>query len=353
MMNMDLLESTEMLALDSIAKIADYAFESALYDYQDDKSEENRIALEAAAADRKNANSNWWSKLVTSVKSLIKTLLAKLRGVITRIQNASARSSAEAEKERVKDYIHAFVEIDGATKGYLKSGLSGVNFSNYVAKTAKKMISEKTMKVPESSMFDKRPEPNNSKSTISVSELKGCMDRAVKALNDLNTSFPTTETVMKAAGKEDSDASYVRVAVSSGYNIASKAIREYTATVVEVSRGINDEREEAGKQKAADNIQTAMKVADVATDIADKGRLLYNHANKIDWSSPASIIKNSYSIKDDVYYLDAKNIKNPAVFNKLMRSLSKRKANVNFITKPSFFNKAQKTLFGSGINIVK
>ena len=350
--NENLLETAEILESDATASVYDYAFESALMNYSSDQSNSNQIILESAASNRKEANGNWWTKVVTTVKSFIKTLLGKLRGAVTHLQNAMARSSVETERARVDSNKHAFVDIDTETKKYILSGLSGVNFNSYVAKTAKKMIADKTTSVPKSDMFSSRPSPSNTTTTISVSELKKCLDKASKALNELNSSFPTTKSMMDKVGKESGDASYVRVAVTSCYNAASKAIREYSATVVEVSKGINEEREAAGVQRFAGRVETAKKAADLITDVADKGKLIYDHEKKIDWNKPSSILKGSFSIKDGMYYLDAKKIKNPKTFNKVIRVLSRNRARVKFVTKPSFYNSVQKTVLGSGITVV-
>lgn len=241
----DLESDSDIAMLDASCEIAEYAMESAAFEYDG----VNTAAMEAADDSVLAKAKKFASEIVDKVKKFCAAAIRTIRMILPRLKmfvNMGINKLEAGKAKRIQEKIGNFsgdnaaktIEIDSADKEILDSGMASpkgiVTACLDDAKNSDKVGTEKDV----FSKGKKQEYLMKSKATgtakVGLKEVKKYIDTAAKYLNELNDSTKLEKEWVDAMDKSG-NVTGVRRAMISAYNVVTNSVRKYYHMAVDTA----------------------------------------------------------------------------------------------------------------------
>lgn len=255
--NFDLENDPDLIAVESEIETIDYAMESAQLEYELTGDERFESVIEASLKKKILSEDNWFGKLVATIKKFIRNALQSIRAMLNRIANKirlmKAKSMQKQVKAAGKSKLDHSVDIsksayamltfsDEDTKNLKKDMTAMVNeyISRSIAAARKygsfdKNQIKKVLKTG-ATVTEKKKLGKDDKVKIDIKTVKSYLDIAVKMLTQLDKSFPSVKKTIDKYKATPQDRQYVRLGVNFAYNVVTEGVRKYYSTAMSVAR---------------------------------------------------------------------------------------------------------------------
>ena len=245
----DLESDSDIAMLDASCEVAEYAMESAAFEYDG----VNTAALEAADESLLDRAGKMVKEACAKVKKFciaairtIRMILPKLKMVINQGMNKIRTEKAKRMAEKVGKFNkstsaagYAMEDVNNSVAKLLADGLQ---------KDPKKFVDECLRKVAtdtdkvgttkeleiKSDDFFKDYENVTGTTSLSASDAKRYLDKAVGYLNSLNDSTKLEKEWLDSI-KKGANTTGIRRAMISSYNVATSAVRKYYHTSMDLA----------------------------------------------------------------------------------------------------------------------
>lgn len=241
-----ILDSLDIIAIESNIEIADYISESAKYEIDAGNTDVFNRVYEAATNTSEKENSNWASSIISKIKMFAKSAIAKLKMILNQLATKFRKVKAVRIQKKMASGKFDNKELGntesiGSALSILQNYNSALSskVGNCCAKFAENVRNKNIPKSKDEfikSYLGINESKNSTSDALAFNAAKGYIDNAVQYLTQLSNSTKDLGSVIKGLKDNGFGSSEIRYGISTMYNYMTAVVRDYYSSAMSVAK---------------------------------------------------------------------------------------------------------------------
>ena len=241
-----ILDSLDIIVIESNIEIADYILESAKYEIDAGNTDAFNRVYEAATNTSEKEKSNWAASIISKIKMFAKSAIAKLKMILNQLATKFRKVKAVRIQKKMSSGKFDNKELGntesiGSALSILQNYSSALSskVGNCCVKFAENVRNKSVPKSKDEfikSYLGINESKNSTSDVLAFNAAKGYIDNAVQYLTQLSNSTKDLGSSIKGLKDNGFGSSEIRYGISTMYNYMTSTVRDYYSSAMSVAK---------------------------------------------------------------------------------------------------------------------